>query len=374
MDNGSWSKWHIMFAHGDSEYNDWSNGTALRQAYAEMGNLPTFSGAFKDSVIWAGKRFYNRRDIHITDMYYTDYSGTGAGIENIKVGEGKLNVAVVARDYSDYNYDKNNSENNLDVVNLLTRYDINSWEFDLGAAVSRKNRDRLYNKSDDGKLVEYYKHNKAADFGAQAGVFYNTPGYYWTGNGFSKIFGQVGYGLNAGDGLGKAGAGTENNLDNAMSYRLGTFGMTPISTDWDLFTTLVLQHDRNAEYIYEDNGQANGSNIDPKGIKTSTVSVVARPVYKVNQNFELQFEAGYYHVTKKMPLGESNKNGNLYKLTFAPTFKLDSNEFWARPEIRTFVSWGKWDRGYEKNFQDGNLKSYDGRNGVTVGVQAEVWF
>lgn len=367
MDNGSWAKWHIMFAHGDSEYNDWSNGTALRQAYAEMGNLPTFTGAFKDSTIWAGKRFYNRRDIHITDMYYTDYSGTGIGIENVKVGQGKLNLGVVARDYSDYEYLDNNNENNLDVVNLLTRYDINSWEIDLGIAFSHKNKDRTIEDNDN-----LYSYN-AADFGAQTGVFYNTPGYYWTGNGFSKIFGQVGYGLNAGDGLGTAGRGSENNLDNAMSYRLGTFGMTPLSKNWDLFTTLVAQHDKNAKYNFETDGKEYGSNIDPKGIKTTTVSVVARPVYKVNQNFELQFEAGYYHVTEKMPGDNSNNNGNLYKLTFAPTFKLDSNEFWARPEIRTFVSWGKWDRGYEKDFQP-DLKSYDGRNGLTVGAQAEVWF
>ncbi|MGL4980752.1 MAG: carbohydrate porin, partial [Fusobacteriaceae bacterium] len=48
----------------------------------------------------------------------------------------------------------------------------------------------------------------------------------------------------------------------------------------------------------------------------------------------------------------------------APTFKLDTN-FWARPEIRTFVSYLGAD---EKVIND------DQKNGINVGVQAEVWF
>ena len=46
--------------------------------------------------IWAGKRFYQRKDIHILDFYYLNDSGTGAGIENIPVGNlGQAAFAVI---------------------------------------------------------------------------------------------------------------------------------------------------------------------------------------------------------------------------------------------------------------------------------------
>ena len=44
--------------------------------------------------IWAGKRFYQRKDIHILDLYYLNNSGYGAGIEGIDVGLGNLSFAV----------------------------------------------------------------------------------------------------------------------------------------------------------------------------------------------------------------------------------------------------------------------------------------
>ncbi|MDX8336048.1 carbohydrate porin [Candidatus Cetobacterium colombiensis] len=374
LDNGSWAKWHIMFAKGTDDYNDWNDGVALRQAYAEMGNLPIFSGAFKESVIWAGKRFYNRRDIHITDYYFTDYSGTGAGIDNIKVGEGMLDLGVIARDYNSYDtaglIDNSSTEDGLNVVNLLARYDIGSWEIDLGAAFSSDNKNRTV----DNEHGEYTKYD-AADYGVQLGVFYNTPGYYWSGKGFSKIFGQVGYGLNAGDGLGTAGRGAENNLDDALSARLGTFGVYPINEKWDLFTTVVAQHNKNSKFNYNPtllDPELDTYSVEVNGLKSTWVSAVARPVYKINENFELQFEAGYYYVTEEKDNGHK-ANGNLYKLTFAPTFKLNSNDFWARPEIRTFVTWAGWDNDYKKSFQP-ELNSYSSKNGVNVGVQAEVWF
>lgn len=374
LDNGSWSKWHIMFAKGTDDYNDWNENVALRQAYAEMGNLPVFSGAFKESVIWAGKRFYNRRDIHITDFYFTDYSGTGAGIDNIKIGDGMLDLGVIARDYDSYDsvgpVTNSSKEDGLNVVNLLARYDIGSWEFDLGAAFSKDNENRTIN-NENGDYNTY----SAADYGLQLGIFYNTPGYYWSGKGFSKIFAQVGYGLNAGDGLGTAGRGAEKNLDDALSARLGTFGVLPINEKWDLFTTVVAQHNKNSKFNYNAtllDPQGDSYSVDVDGLKSTWVSVVARPVYKINENFELQFEAGYYYVTEEKDNG-NDVDGNLYKLTFAPTFKLNSNDFWARPEIRTFVTWAGWDNDYQKAFQS-DLNSYSGKNGVNVGVQAEVWF
>ena len=46
------------------------------------------------STLWAGKRFYQRHDVHMIDFYYWDISGPGAGLENVDLGFGKLSMAV----------------------------------------------------------------------------------------------------------------------------------------------------------------------------------------------------------------------------------------------------------------------------------------
>ena len=51
--------------------------------------------------VWAGRRFYQRDDIHILDFWYKDMSGDGIGIENIDTGVGKLSVAKIDPLYAD---------------------------------------------------------------------------------------------------------------------------------------------------------------------------------------------------------------------------------------------------------------------------------
>ncbi len=60
-----------------------------------------------DAVIWAGKRYYQRRDVHIIDSKYWNISGSGAGIEYIPAGPGTVSVAWVRADSQnvDYRYD-----------------------------------------------------------------------------------------------------------------------------------------------------------------------------------------------------------------------------------------------------------------------------
>jgi maltoporin len=83
-----------MFSMTSGQKRDWENTKgddadfALRQLNVQAKNL--FGG---NETLWAGKRYYQRHDIHISDTYYWDVSGAGAGIENIEVGPGKLLAA-----------------------------------------------------------------------------------------------------------------------------------------------------------------------------------------------------------------------------------------------------------------------------------------
>src|SRR5580700_3836759 len=62
----------------------------LRQAYLEAKNV--FKGA-PEITFWSGVRFYDRYNTDPEDYFWLDTSGYGAGVENIDVGVGKLNIA-----------------------------------------------------------------------------------------------------------------------------------------------------------------------------------------------------------------------------------------------------------------------------------------
>ncbi|GKR04011.1 hypothetical protein KAM462_37310 [Aeromonas caviae] len=102
-----------MFAMASNGSNDWEgtgtvcnfdakqcNGDsdfALRQFNVQAKGLLGFA---PEATLWAGKRFYQRHDIHISDFYYWNISGAGAGIEGIQAGPGKLSLAWVRNDRS----------------------------------------------------------------------------------------------------------------------------------------------------------------------------------------------------------------------------------------------------------------------------------
>lgn len=371
MEDGSWAKYHVMLADSAETNNDWTGGSDsnlnMRQAFVEMGNLSTFTGAFEESVIWAGKRFYGRDDVHINDFYFRDFSGTGGGIQNIKLGGGHLDLALIGREFGDID------GTDLESYTLDGRYRINNWEFELAGHIAKDNDSTTTSggdwgwQDDDsdpstppnwGQSPVTTSGEGRADTGYQGYVNYNLPGYYGLVDaGFSRVYVQGGYGLGAGD-LGGA-ARNENAGEDEKAYRIGSFGQATLSKKWDLFTNISFQ--QNIDKLDD-----NANKVDTKWF-----SVGARPVYKVNKNFELQFEAGYDWIDVE-DTKNGDKDGGLWKVTFAPTFKLDTDAFWGRPEIRTFVTYANWSTELEDLNDD--LTSYSSQDGLNFGVQAEVWF
>ena len=88
---------------------------SLREAWAGY-TLPM------GAQIWAGKRFYQRKDIHILDFYYLNDSGTGAGIEGIPVGNlGQVSFAVIKNQVDEVGDDAN-GVNARDTYKMDTRW------------------------------------------------------------------------------------------------------------------------------------------------------------------------------------------------------------------------------------------------------------
>jgi maltoporin len=62
----------------------------IAQAYVETGNL-----ADSPAKYWVGRRYYQRRDIHINDYFYMNLKGDGLGVRDIPLGVGNLKLTYL---------------------------------------------------------------------------------------------------------------------------------------------------------------------------------------------------------------------------------------------------------------------------------------
>ncbi len=362
MEDGSWAKYHWMLADETETTNDWTSDESnlnSRQVFVEMGNLPTFKGAFKDSTVWAGKRFYSRQQPHITDFWYRDMSGTGAGIQNIKIGSGSLDTAIIGRNYTDID------DTDIEVYTLDNLYKIGGWEFGVSLHSGKDNDSR--NDVDDtvsGSDLTTKQKDELADTGYQGFIAYNFDGFYGSNSvrGNSKVVFQAGKGLGAA--LGTAGA-DQNTYDDEKAIRFGTYGTYTLNSKWDISHSLFYQQTMD---MVSDG--ATGTKVaDGEEYDLQWWQAAVRPVYKINKNFEIQYEAGFAAFNDD----RTDLDGTVWKATVAPTLKLDTGSFYARPEIRTFVTYSDWNSDYEEYNNINDNGDYDG-DGLNFGVQMEVWF
>lgn len=100
---------------------------SLRQLNLQAKGLLDFA---PEATVWAGKRFYQRHQVYMMDLYYLNNSGYGAGVEGIHLGSGDLSVAVVTGDRSPYNGKTNaEGEQSVQTQKFDVRYShIPLWE------------------------------------------------------------------------------------------------------------------------------------------------------------------------------------------------------------------------------------------------------
>src|SRR4051812_13510405 len=80
----------VAYVAPTSQSNSFATTFSVREAYAVARGV---WAAQPRATFWAGARFYDRHDVHITDFYYRDQSGFGGGLEDVAVGE-NAKVAV----------------------------------------------------------------------------------------------------------------------------------------------------------------------------------------------------------------------------------------------------------------------------------------
>ncbi|PAW34153.1 maltoporin [Pantoea vagans] len=345
-------------AYSVAQQNDWeATSPAFREANVKGKNL---IDALPGSTIWAGKRFYQRHDVHMIDFYYWDISGPGAGLEDVDLGFGKLSFAATRSSEAGGSYTF--SSDRIRDFATSTANDV----FDVRLAGLETNTDGVLELG-----VDYGRANARDDYRLEDGA--SKDGWMFTAEhtqsmlkGYNKFVLQY-----ATDALTSQGKGVPQGTslnNNGDMYRILDHGAISLAERWDLMYVALYQN------IDLDNN---------RGTEWYTVGV--RPMYKWTPIMSTLLELGYDNV-KSQQAGE--RNGQ-YKVTLAQQWQA-GDSIWSRPALRLFATYAKWDEkwGYSKDNAgdlttfasadstgNGILTNSRGNNDeVTFGAQMEIWW
>ena len=312
----------------------------LLKGYIEAKGLPFLNGG----TAWVGKRYYYRPDIHMLDMQYINMNGTGGGVDGYPLGAGKISYAVFKDD--DFNKTDPATGRVVDSPSALRQNLVyeglpvnTNGTLDFAAS-----------------FISAQGQDKTTHDGWQMSVFHRQAKVFGGGNTFG-----VQYGVGPGTGI-----------NGPCCARIGPSGSTLLGSDYTrlrIFDDIVIQptRDFSMEFVALYQRDKNG-----KDGATTWTTVGTRPVYAFAENFKLQAELGVSQLKSDKTPGTQR----LTKLTIAPTISL-ARDYWARPELRLFVSYGKWNDAASKSvnaFNNSGAVYGSDTSGVSYGIHMEAWW
>lgn len=262
--------------------------TRAAQAYLAAKDVPALNGG----TAWLGRKYYKREDIHITDFFYWNPQGLGAGIEDVQLAGLKFSYAVFRAD--NQNQARYATRHDLQLRGLKVNPD---GELEFGLSV-------IPNGGKSG----------AGDSGWSMTVQHRQSKIM--GDGWNKLALQ--YGEGPGTGLGGTGALT--NSSNVTRWRMVEGFYAQLDPNLGGMLTAVYQRDHSGT-----------------GSQTWT-SLGGRLTYAFAEHIKLNTELGHDRVNPA-----SGATRHLTKLTIAPTFAM-APKFWSRPELRLFYTYARWNR------------------------------
>jgi maltoporin len=335
--------WANAYAPG-SDFGDAS--MRLAKAYVEAKNLPFLNGG----TAWIGKRYYYRPDIHMLDMQYINMNGTGGGLDKIPLGPGKLSYAVFKdKDINHLAAGSGAVDNTPSALRQNLLYEglpVNpGGVIDLALTYVR-----AQGRAKAAQGLGDFSHN-----GWAVGLFHRQAVL-----GGTNVFGLQ-YGVGPGTGIG------------LCCSRMGAAGSTSLGSEVKrarVFNDLVIQPTR--RFSMEFAALYQKDEADDPALRNSWATLGVRPVYAVLPNLKLQAELGQT-VLKQERSGETAR---LTKLTLAPAIALGES-YWSRPELRLFVSYGRWNGAATPlvNASNNGGPVYgDATSGMSAGLQVEAWW
>jgi maltoporin len=321
----------------------------LPEAYASIGNVVAAQPSMK---FWAGSRYYRRYDIHISDFYFYNMSGTGGGMEDLQLPFGKLALAWIgaasSSGFSDLPQPDANNKAGFSKANWdLRLYDVpvplGKGEF--GIVYAREDSGMDSNGvsvpgSDGIALTALHVRDQ---FLSKDGVNEFSLQY---GTGAAKTFTSGFETLNLTNGV-----FIRPDARNSWRFRATENFTANLSDHFSLGPAFV--------YQFTDYG-------DEGGIQ-QWASAGLRPILHFNKYLSLAVEGGVDWVKDQ----DAGTSGSLWKVTVAPQVSL-GNRFMSRPVIRAFVTYGQWSSAFRG--QVGGNDYANATDGLTYGVQMEAWW
>jgi maltoporin len=304
------------------------NGTpGTAQGYVDISGLDALPGA----TLWAGQRYHRLEDIHILDRWVMeDGDNFGVGVDNVKLGPGKLNLGVYAAGTFD---DHGANTNNARRVSF-------QWH---GLSSNPGGKLTLTGSLISGDFA-------AASAGSAWGVRHNqvlakglnNTLFVQTANGHADINGKF-YGLGnvAAAAAAKAAPGARQFLfADALTWQAGRFGGQAVL------------------------GYATSQPDD--GNEIADYSFGGRLSYSLAAHAKVLAEAGS---TRRTGAGAEQ---TLDKMTLA--LALSPNpDFWSRPEVRLYMTYISWNEAAAAS--NASTFGVDGRSSDTIGgIQVEAWW
>ncbi len=308
----------------------------IAKAYVEARGLDFLNGG----TAWVGKRYYYRPDIHMLDLQYINLNGTGGGIDGVPAGPGKISYAFF----------KDNDINTITPAGVI-------------GTTSATRQNLIYQDvpvNTDGTIdaalsIITAQGGAETHNGWQLSLFHKQAKVFGGANTFG-----VQYGVGPGTGVG-----------GPCCDRIGSSGSTLLGSDVTrvrIFDSLWIQPTPNFGMEMIALTQRDKSDL---GGSSTWSSLGVRPVYALTRHFKLALEVGTDRVTR-----DNGPTQRLTKITFAPTLAVGP-ELFSRPELRAFVTYGKWNDAARDAVNSNNNSGpvYGTRtNGTSFGVQLETWF
>jgi maltoporin len=340
----------LAYVTPTSQSSSFATTFSLREAYALARGV---WAAQPRATFWAGARFYDRYDAHITDFWYRDPSGFGGGIENISVGE-RARLAVAWIGGSSDELDSNGSvptddlfrfnKNTFDVK--LSGLGVAGGQLSFAVDLSHFNGDQVVTSDPPIILEDSWGVGATGvmDWPFKGGR-YRLALQYGSGAAYdfrSVITRPAGRDFQPGEVV---------RVDDLWQFRVVNDVLIDQRGPWALQALALYQQ--------LENGAASNSSIH-------WVSLGARPVRRLGRFFSLATEAGWdYTVQGDLP------GGSLFKLTVAPQITPEL-KFLSRPSLRAFATWAHWSEAFRGSIA--SATSPDKVHGASFGVQLETWW
>lgn len=348
--------------NGDKNNYTNQNGDGVDLLFREA--FVTASNVFKtnpDVQFWAGQRFYDRHDIHIYDYYFLDTSGYGGGVENIKLGPGKLAVAWIG-----------GTDNTAQVKDQysLTKQIIDIRWSDLPSLFGGKGTLWVSPQYvNGGSGVKYSSGAPSATQGIpddDVGLALGWIQFNELSKGYNKLSLQYGFGAGYQFGayvplLDTANGQPSDFLKDAWSAQITNQLVWQFSDQFSLMWAAVAN--------WEDKGWKSASE---SGSDRLFLTTAVRPIYMFTEHFGIETELGVDWANDVRWTLKDDDQSAMAKLTVAAVIK-PSGAFWSRPEIRAYASYYYWG-GSMPSWYVPNGEKATSTGSWTFGLQAETWW